>query len=433
MSTFSRSGAFLVLLCGFLTIAGKAATPEWTIMVFLNGDNNLELDALADFNEIAAVGSTDAVNVVVQFDRQDKVVDDEINWGTTLRYYVTKGMKPTLSSAVDRGREENMGEGRTLLEFIEWAQNKYPAKRYCLIIWNHGQGFRLFENYVRPKMRAQMAKRSITSRNVLAQITSVSVDYSDSDELYNREIADVLEQLPSGRKIDVLAFDACLMAMLESAYAFRDSATIMVGSEEEESAMGWAHDIWLSDLTHHPTMSPRQLGIALVDAFEKANKKIKNNVWTLSAVDLGKVNPLADATSELAKALIRVLDDPAELAKIDLARRACYTYGDHSHGIDLGYFCAQLEKVKAASAVVTAAALVKKTLGECAIDPRRGDERDNHYGSMGLAIYFPKNRTEFCDDNDHDGYLESNRLYPLKFVADHQWDNFLHAYYKKKP
>ena len=44
------------------------AQADWTVMVFLNGDNSLEPMALDDFKEMARVGSTDRVQVVAQVD-----------------------------------------------------------------------------------------------------------------------------------------------------------------------------------------------------------------------------------------------------------------------------------------------------------------------------------------------------------------------------
>ncbi len=43
----------------------------WTYMVYMGADTNLEGDALSDFLEMASVGSTSAVNIVVQLDRSD--------------------------------------------------------------------------------------------------------------------------------------------------------------------------------------------------------------------------------------------------------------------------------------------------------------------------------------------------------------------------
>jgi hypothetical protein len=51
------------------TTSAIADTAEWTLMVFMNAKNNLEADALANFREIAIVGSIPKVNVVVELGR----------------------------------------------------------------------------------------------------------------------------------------------------------------------------------------------------------------------------------------------------------------------------------------------------------------------------------------------------------------------------
>ena len=43
---------------------------KWTVMVYMAGDNNLESAAMVDLKEMARVGSTSAVNIVVQLDRE---------------------------------------------------------------------------------------------------------------------------------------------------------------------------------------------------------------------------------------------------------------------------------------------------------------------------------------------------------------------------
>jgi hypothetical protein len=53
---------------------------QWTIMVYLAGDNNLDSAGVTDLKEMKEVGSTEQVNVTAQFDR----------WGgteATKRYY----------------------------------------------------------------------------------------------------------------------------------------------------------------------------------------------------------------------------------------------------------------------------------------------------------------------------------------------------------
>ena len=53
-------------------------------------------------------------------------------------------MEPLPANAVEDLGEVNMGDGKALGDFITWGIQQYPAKRYMLVIWDHGQGWRLF-------------------------------------------------------------------------------------------------------------------------------------------------------------------------------------------------------------------------------------------------------------------------------------------------
>ena len=130
-------------------------TAEWTVMVYLDADNNLESVGIDDINEMEMVGSTSEVNIVVQVDRipysvlasSNQGYADDIsngNWTTTRRYYVTQDFNPILINSplkIDLG-ELNMGDPQTLVDFASWAAINYPAKKYLLVIWNHGGGLR---------------------------------------------------------------------------------------------------------------------------------------------------------------------------------------------------------------------------------------------------------------------------------------------------
>lgn len=60
---------------------GRTETPraaakkmaEWTVMVFLNGKNNLEKSALRDVNEMEMAGSTDKVNIRLVSDHNQTI------------------------------------------------------------------------------------------------------------------------------------------------------------------------------------------------------------------------------------------------------------------------------------------------------------------------------------------------------------------------
>jgi hypothetical protein len=110
-------------------IAGKA---KWTVMVYMAGDNNLDGTALRDIEEMAQVGSTKDVNVLVQLDRlEDK---------KTRRFRITKGGGYD-RDCVETFGETNTGDPKILEDFLAWSVERYPAERYFLILWNHGSGW----------------------------------------------------------------------------------------------------------------------------------------------------------------------------------------------------------------------------------------------------------------------------------------------------
>lgn len=121
------------------TATRKAATAEargnanWTILVYLAGDNNLDGAGVADLLEMKKTGSSGAVNVVAQFDRAG-------HKGTTKRYLLRKGTSLAADAVADLG-ETNTGAPGVLKEFLTWGIKTYPAQHYAVVLWNHGAGW----------------------------------------------------------------------------------------------------------------------------------------------------------------------------------------------------------------------------------------------------------------------------------------------------
>ena len=79
-----------MFMAGVCLDGALAAEKEWTILVFINGDNNLEGAGIDDINEMEKVGSTDDVNIIVEIDRTSGYDYSNGDWTTTRRYYITK-------------------------------------------------------------------------------------------------------------------------------------------------------------------------------------------------------------------------------------------------------------------------------------------------------------------------------------------------------
>jgi hypothetical protein len=131
--------------------ADQAANPpasqggaEWTIMLYQDADDEiLEQDIMIDFNEAELVGSSDQVNIVSQVDRYRGAYKGMGNWTGAKRFYLTpdRNLREIGSPEVADLGEVNMADGETLVDFITWAVTNYPARKYALIMSDHGAGW----------------------------------------------------------------------------------------------------------------------------------------------------------------------------------------------------------------------------------------------------------------------------------------------------
>jgi hypothetical protein len=434
--------------------------PEWTILVFLNGDNNLESAAIVDFLEMATVGSSDNVNIVVQFDRSPIPPPDQIgydqkfgNWANTLRFLVRKDMLPEKKNAVMDLGEIDMGSKKSLTDFVTWGKSKYPAKKCMLIIWDHGQGWkfsRLRKMRFPDKDRAKLTKLrtdrikmfdSLTktktdkseeialspNESVAHSIKSVSNDGTSHSQLYNRAIQDGLQEVLAGKPIDVIGFDACLMSMMETAYALRKTARVMVASPETEPGDGWDYANWLKKLTDNPTVSGKDLGKIVVDSYRETYIR-KDEGLTLAEIDLETIPKLAYAVDNFAGACMKNIS--SEFGNILSARKECISFGctDNLHGIDMVNFCKKLAEKPISMELKNATDAVMAILASSILHNYAGKNRIGRLSSNGLAIYFPESYLWYEGDPDKDAYLDSNTHYPVEFVQEYKWDNFLQEF-----
>ncbi len=432
---------------------------DWTIMIYMNGDNDLVKSAIDDFNEMAQVNYSPKVNVVLQMDLIDGDDTDE-SWSETRRFLMRKGLKPTRSCSLSGFSEEaNMGSLTTLAEFVFWAKAKYPANRYALIIWSHADGWRFMdksfawsnrETLATRRRRSVAAATELLAKNSLTtaslsslylepdppgtQYRSLSEDFTnEGDRLFVREIQDALEWVfRDGQRLDLIGFDACLMQMIETAYALRRVSNILVGSEELVPGTGFSYDGWLQRLVNNPGMNGSDLGKLLVQSY-RATYEVKEPATTLAALDLSKdnMNRLATAVTALAKYLIYSVDEDLEHIKTAREETTKFAPSRNHHGIDLHRFALLLSQSGADPGLKARAKEVKDLIEKMIIDWYAGRLRQGKFGSRGLAIYFPENESLFSLDPFHDGYCQRNIYYVVQFVAEQEWDQFLEAYFKR--
>ena len=306
--------------------------PDWTILVYLNATNDLEAHSFKTFEQMAKVGGSGNVRILVEYGRPQRHYPEGETpafggWSKTLRFAVGKDMEPTEGEAVEDLGQVNMADPQTLADFLDWGLTwpSSPSTHTMLVIWS-------------PRQSRQMSHNGLWY---------VSHDEDTGDKLYMREIQEVLARYNG--HLALIGFDAGLAGMLENAYALRDSGSIMLASEDIEPGDGWSYDGFLGPLRAERHVTPDRLARLMVDSYR--NCYGDREAATLSAIDLTKVAPVAQAVSQFGH-----LPEAEDVRSADFedarrARNACgaYGYGPEDgvsvNSIDLGRFLDQLTQV----------------------------------------------------------------------------------------
>lgn len=381
--SFGAGGGPTSGLDGPATPAGPAPTREaapagaarWTVLVYLDGDNNLEPDALDDMREMARVGSSDELKIVVQLDRisSGEAWDDTSagDWEGTKRFLVERGMEPTADAALEDLGELNMGAQETLADFVEWGVSSYPAERYALIIWDHG-----------------------------ASWLGIASDDSDDDALSLPELSAALEtarERSGYGTFDLIGFDACLMAQLDVFQAIEPYGQVVVASAEMEPNQGWAWDAWLGALADDLGQDAYAIAPVIVDTYISSYDGTGADDVTLSAFDLAQVGALTQGLDQLTGAMLA--DMERSYTSIAQARSFASVYAPTSaeefNAVDLGHFLALLPEQGAEGEVASAAAALASALGQSRLANGAGAY---HTNTSGISIYFPQVAELYLDE-----------------------------------
>lgn len=377
----------LVVSFGVLTMVparragAEDAKAEWTILVYHDADCDLEAPMLDDLDEMLAVGGSNAVNVVALVDRSEKgepsgrysnrAVGGLADWSGGKLVQVTKGKLVELAALPE---EPNFGDPATLVAFVDRAVEAFPAKRYALVFGDHGLAW-----------------------------PGVCADESHEHDFLNPvELADAFKTITAAHgRLDLVGFDACLMANLETAALLAPFAKVMVASEELEPGSGWWYTPVLAALDEAPTTDAAALATLVADRYHASFQEQKGVAEsgagldvTLSVVDLAKLAPVVAATSALGAAVTKAIETKGRDAYLPVAkaRAATEQYGrsadpkqSGSQMYDLVDLAARLARLD--PALAAAAHAVEAAVAAAVLHAVRGAARPD---SHGLSVYLPR-------------------------------------------
>ncbi|MEZ4710586.1 MAG: clostripain-related cysteine peptidase [Caldilineaceae bacterium] len=380
-----------------------APANTWTAMLYMDGDTNLcgvypELIKRIEEELGDKIGPDGFLDVVVLLDRIPSFCNGD---GSTVRFHAQVHSRYTES--IDRWNmgELNMGDPQTLIDFANWAMRNYPAAHYYLAIDDHGGGV----------------------SGLSWDESNLDVD-NKSDKLTNAELYVALKAITrnGAKKLDLLAYEACLMGLFENAYDARRYADYLFFFPTVNFTNSASYPSYFKDPRFQASSTGRQLGDIMFDVyFQTVNRK----AYAMSLVDTTKIDPLQSALNAWAVALIQAL--PAKQAEIALTRTLAQKVDSNNDGrisdedqfVDLWDLA---DKLAAQGIAASQGAALKAAIQAAVV---RADHRSSgrlfYDQTHGLTIYWPQTASGW-----YRAYVNHN-IYSL--TRDGQWDEFLRAYF----
>lgn len=196
---------------------------EWTIMVYLAGDNELNemmvksLSGLYEHREnkdckiFAYYATPNPLEPAMLFDfRMESGIVTPHAMISDLEKYKVDHIGTTAATSLS-----NSADPTTLVSFVTACVQESQTDHYALILSAHSDAF--------------------LGRSLFKDETSVSV--MKFSQL--KAALSTISTTTIGRKLDILGFDSCAMGLIEIAYELRETAEIMVTPQDFTPVTGW--------------------------------------------------------------------------------------------------------------------------------------------------------------------------------------------------
>ena len=331
-----------------------------TVMVYMCGTDLESRSGMAtrDLGEMGQATLSDDLNLLVctggcrQW--QTRGIRTDVNQIFQIRDGYMKDTGRTAGSGA-------MTDPNTLLSFIRYCTQNYPANRYELILWDHGGGSISGYGYDEKNQRA--GSMSLAS------------------------LSEVLRA--SGVKYDFIGFDACLMATVENASMLSEYADYLIASEETEPGVGWYYTNWLTALADNTALPTLDVGKQIVDDFVSfCNQKCPGQPTTLSVVDLAELGETLPAGMKAFSTDLKERISGGDYQTVSTARGNTKEFASSTRIDQIDF--------------VDFAQRVGSSEGEQLSKVLRGAVKYNRTGSSvtnayGLSVYFPLKKLSTVD------------------------------------
>jgi uncharacterized repeat protein (TIGR01451 family) len=403
------------------------------VLIYANGDNNLSTNMLDLLNSAEkSAGNPNSVILLLL----DGPADDDT------RLYRLRGdvdgscpnyQNPTCNGRYVLGQNmwewsDDTANAYSLSEFLKSAIRAYPgAGQVVVSLVGHGSGW--YPNVLLGQPSAWDG-----------QPGGLLWDAHPGGYLTTRSLGDAFRWAvqATGRKINLLYLDACLMSMSEVAYEVSDSVDLVLASENWSWA-SFPYDAYLGSGVLDGLHTPAQIGANWLGI--QANL-LRSNAYpfTLALIDSSRMSTVRSSVEALASALAATL--PADRGKLAAAHVPAICFDSNQDGsinaqdntCDLAGFARRLVSAYSGNPIVISAANAVQTAVAAAVlleDHQNGVPYkfpNSHWeweSLGGLSVYAP-----FRVDDWKRAYYSGSHL---RFAQNGQWGALLNAFWNAAP
>lgn len=414
----------------------KKCETEWTIMIYFAADNDLEEAACKVLKQIKKAGSSKDLNIIAQLDTRGT--------GRMFRFRLRNENTTLEEDVLDVKKEINTADPTELKNFIEWAKENFPAERFMLIIWGHGQGWQMANDTHTPNRVAarttdkfyysdadisasiadagelRVFSQNPTADKVMDELVKNIWNFRPSTRSWFDSVREIFERKESGsekkwhddvltckglsealkgHKLDILGMDACMMGMAEVGCEINKNVDVgyLVASEDAVPVESWPYDTILARLRKKPSMSADKLAVTIVREYLLRYKDEPKGV-TISSCNLKFSEYLIRSVSYLVDTLLRKMVEPEVHLATMIARAEVQSFYLRDF-VDLFDYCERLsqvishehEDIKAECKKVMKALHddVNKPLSAETFVRAYGFVSSPMKGARGASVYFP--------------------------------------------
>ncbi|MEL3906606.1 MAG: clostripain-related cysteine peptidase [Treponema sp.] len=293
-----------VRIDGHKSISAEFVKRQWTFVVYMAADNDLEAAAMLDMNELeAAEWNGKAVNMLVLLDRHPGYDASDGNWSGTRLYEVRQDKNGVNNTVVskrlscgilglreDQESELDMSRKEVMSRLLEYAKETYRAEQYGLLIWGHGTGWR---------------------GSGSGGVKGIGIDASSGNgEMKVSELAEAV----SGKGLTVIGFDTCFGGIAEVFYELEGLCEYGIGSSGATPSSGWDYrDVFNRFFS---------IGLSERDFCEAVTESYKGQYGgtpgaDITVCDIGKIGAIVTAWEDLSSVVSSSIDsrEEAELVR----------------------------------------------------------------------------------------------------------------------